>query len=169
MTEERCESKFEICLRDISKDDAWMLTYIIVHMLKDQTCIRDIYQMLTGDDTNNVEVTDRAIDFILLDSLSNGGGHVSKLLRYKGINTECELVKFVYNRSIENPGHKVFRLGISALADITVYMNIRNIIPKDSDMSDVISHFMWGAKASEALRIANAKYRKYMMEENNDD
>ncbi len=168
MAEERCESKFEICLRDLSKDDAWMMIYIIVHMLKDKTCIRDIYQMLTSDDTNNVEVVDRAIDFILLDSLSNGGGHVYVYKRQEGINTECELVKFVYTRDIEDLKHGVFRLGSSALADITVYMNIRNIIPKDSNMSDVISHFMRGAKAAAALRIANAKYRNYMRNIKND-
>lgn len=168
MAEERYTSKFEICLRDVSKADAWMLTYIMVHMLKDPACIRDIYQMLTGDDTHNDVDADRAIDFILLDSLSNGGRHPSKIIRLKGINTESELVNWIYTRDIGDLDCKVYRLGMSALADIAAYMNIRNIIPKDSDMSDVISHFMKGAKAAEALRIANAKYRKYMEGHKND-
>lgn len=162
MSEERCESKFEICLRDISKDDAWMLTYIVVHMLKDQTCIRDIYQMLTSDNTtNNLEVADHAIDYILLDSLSYGGEHASRILRHQDVKTESELLKFVYTDWFE-PGYAVYRLGPSALADIAAYMNIRNIIPNDSDMSDVISHFMTGAKAAKTLRLANAKYKNYM-------
>ncbi|MBO4736460.1 MAG: hypothetical protein J5614_08730 [Paludibacteraceae bacterium] len=165
MTEERCESKFEICFRDISKDDAWMLTYITVHMLKDPSCIRDIYQMLTGDDNNTeiVEDVDPAIDFILLDSLGRGY-HASSILRYEGVNTERELIKFVYTRGIEDLhfDHRVFGLGPSILADIAVYMNIRNIIPKGSDMSDVISHFMNGSKARETLRLANVKYKNYM-------
>lgn len=161
MPEERVESKFELCLRDVSKDEAWMLTYIIVHMLKDKSCIQDIYQMLTGDDTNNVEVTDHAIDFILLDSLSNGGYHPSSILRHQGIKTENELLKFVYTDWFE-PGYAVYRLGPSALADIAAYMKIRNIIPKNSDMSDVVSHFMKGAKAAQTLDFANIKYKKYM-------
>lgn len=156
MPEERCVSKFEICLRDISKDDAWMLTYIIVHMLKDKTCIRDIYQMLTGDDTNNVEVADRAIDFILLDRLSNCECHASSFLRDQGIKTESELLKFVYTRGFAHE-YAMYCLRPSAIADIAAYMNIRNIIPKDSDMSDVVSHFMKGANAEEALRLAKRK------------
>ena len=167
MSEKRCESKFEIeGLRDVSNDDAWMLTYIITYILKVPTAIRDIYQMLTGDDTNNATITDHAIDFILLDSLGNGYGyHASKILRHEDIKTERELVEFVYKRDY---GRGVFRLGPSALADIATYMNIRNIIPKDSSMSDVISHFMNGAKAEEALDFANTKYRNYMEDHKNE-
>ena len=161
--EKQCESKFE-CLRDVSKDDAWMLTYIIMYILKVPTAIRDIYQMLTGDDTNNAAATDHAIDFILLDSLGNGY-HASNILRYEGIKTERELVKFVYTHDYSDG---VFRLGPAALANIATYMNIRNIIPKDSDMSDVISHFMKGAKAEQTLDFANMKYRNYMEEHKNE-
>lgn len=162
MPEKMCDSKFEVCLGGLSKDDAWMLTYIIAHMLKDRECIRHIYQMLTGDNyADNLEVADNAIDFILLDSLGHGN-HTSNILRHEGINTERELVKFVYTRGVEDLEQGVFHLGPSALSDITAYMNIRNIIPKDSDMSDVISHFMKGAKAATALRLANIKYISYM-------
>ena len=157
MPEERVESKFELCLRDISKDEAWMLTYIVVHMLKDKTCIRDIYQMLTGDDTDNPEVADQPIDFILLNRL--GHGFAARILRFAAVTTERDLVKYVYTRSYTSG---VYRLGPSALADIAVYMNIRNLIPKDSNMSDVIYHFMTGAKAVESLRLANVRYRDYM-------
>lgn len=160
MPEERVESKFELCLRDMSKDEAWMLTYIIVHMLKDKSCIRDIYQMLTGDDTDNIEVVEQAIDFILLDSL--GYGHTaSRILRYENVTTERGLVQYVYTRGYASGVH---RLGPSALADIAAYMNIRNLIPKDRDMSDVICHFMAGVKGAEALRLANVRYRNYMNE-----
>lgn len=158
MAEERYGSKFEICLHDISKDDAWMLTYITACMLKDPSCIRDIYQMLTGDNLNNTgEVTDRAIDFILLNSIGNGY-HACRILRCEGINTERELIKFVYTHS-EN--QRVFRLGSSAVSDIATYMKIRDIIPKNSNLSDLVSHFMKGANAAEALRLANVKCRKY--------
>lgn len=157
MTEDRVESKIELCMRDISKDEAWMLTYIVVHMLKDKTCIRDIYQMLTGDDTDNPEVADKDIDFILLESL--GHGRTAWILRLSAVTTEHDLVRFVYARSYAS---SVYRLGPSALADIAAYMKIRNLIPKDSDMSNVISHFMKGVKAAEALRLANVRYRNYM-------
>ena len=156
MSEERYASKFEICLLDIFKDDAWMLTHIIAHILKDPTCIGDIYQMLAGDDTNNVEVIDHAIDFILLDRLSNGEYHASSFLRHQNIKTESELLKFVYTRSFAHQ-YAMYCLGPSPIANIAAYMNIRNIIPKDSDMSDVVSQFMKGANAAKALRIANAK------------
>lgn len=160
MAEERYESKFEICFRDISKDDAWMLTYITVHMLKDPACIRDIYQMLTGDEINNTEIVedvDPVIDFIFLDSLGTAHYPASRILRHKGVSTENALKKFVYTNC-----HPVWMLGPSALSDIVAYMKIRNIIPEDSDMSDVISHFMEGSKARETLRLANVKYRNYM-------
>ena len=155
MIEEICNSKFEIYLRDVCKDDEWMLVYIIAHILKDPSCVRDIYHMLRGDDTNNVEVIDHEIDFILLDRLSNYECHASSFLRNQGIKTESELLKFVYTR---NFAHEcAYWLGPSAIAAIAAYMNIRNIIPKDSDMSDVVSQFMNGTNAEKALRLAKRK------------
>ena len=60
--ENRYESKFQLCLRDVSQTEAWELTYIIIQLLKDKGNIHEIYQMLTDGTILNrrVHVPNRA-------------------------------------------------------------------------------------------------------------
>ena len=145
--ENRYESNFQLCLRDVSQTEAWELTYIIIQLLKDKGNIHEIYQMLTDGTILNrrvhVDPGDALIDFALLESLTRQGSYPGKILQREGIRTDAELVKFVYNH---NPQDAIRLCGRQAIASIAAYMNIRGIIPEGSGMVDVVNHLTMNAR-----------------------
>ena len=94
--ENRYESNFQLCLRDVSQTEAWELTYIIIQLLKDKGNIHEIYQMLTDGTILNrrvhVDPGDALIDFALLESLTRQGSYPGKILQREGIRTDAPVV-----------------------------------------------------------------------------
>lgn len=157
--EKRCTSTFDLCFRDISETEAWMLTHILIQLLKSRERIHEIYKMLIANGSvQSSDYDDRPIDFALLGAVTNQGSYPAKILQWEGIKTDADLVKFVYEH---DPHDKIYRCGQACISSIAAYMNLRGIIPEGNGMADVIGHFVTGIECNNILNIAEAKCARY--------
>ena len=126
--EKRCESKFELCLKDISETDAWMLTYVMIHLVKEPKSIKKVYQMMLEEPGNEAGETETPIDFDFMDSIrSHGACRSSTLLKARGVLTHSDLTEFVFNH---DPADKIYGIGVSGVSSIIAYMIMKHIIDK---------------------------------------
>ena len=157
MEEKRCESKFELCLKDISETDAWMLTYVMIHLLKEPKSIKRVYQMMLEEpEDGEIEIH---IDFDFMDSIrSHGACKSSTLLKARGVLTHSDLTEFVFNH---DPDDKIYGIGVSGVASIIAYMIMKHIIDKNR-IIEAARHFVKGnSKIGEIYRMTCAKCSIY--------
>lgn len=159
MEEKRCESKFELCLKDISETDAWMLTYIMIHLLKEHKSIKKVYQMMLeepGKEDGEIEIP---IDFDFMDNIrSHGECKASALLKARGVLTHSDLTEFVFNH---DPDDKIYGIGVSGVSSIIAYMIMKHIIDKKR-IIEAARHFVKrNSEIAEIYRMTCAKCSIY--------